>query len=124
MLRARCVSAAVRAFCPDVIGGGGLYTPEEAADIEPAPARVTRAEVVEPEPESVGTPAPERFADCVEADELHTFATKRRVAFARLTNGRRAEAIQACDEAAARCGVEPALAREWCGLGDSKENAQ
>lgn len=46
MLRARCVSAAVRAFCPDVVGGGGLYTPEEARDIEP-PTRAQPIEVVQ-----------------------------------------------------------------------------
>ena len=34
MLRARCISAAVRAFAPDVIGGGGLYVPEEAESID------------------------------------------------------------------------------------------
>lgn len=28
MLRARCISAALRAYCPDVLGGG-IYTPEE-----------------------------------------------------------------------------------------------
>jgi hypothetical protein len=33
MLRARCISAAVRAYCPDAIGGGGLYVPEEAESI-------------------------------------------------------------------------------------------
>lgn len=40
MLRARCVSAAVRAYCPDVISG--IYTPEEVlsfAGDEPDPPR-------------------------------------------------------------------------------------
>lgn len=33
MLRARCISAAVRAYCPDAIGGGGIYLPDEAESI-------------------------------------------------------------------------------------------
>lgn len=125
MLRARAISAAVRAFCPDVIGGGGLYTPEEAADMPP----VRRAELVAEThdevgelraPESTGTAAPERFADCVEADELQAFGAKRRAAFAKLTNGRRGEAQRACDEAAKRCGIDPNVARAWCGLVDEE----
>jgi hypothetical protein len=60
MLRARAISAAVRAFCPDVIGGGGLYTPEEARDIEPAPA-----------PGSTGSPEVRVLSEALhEADEV------------------------------------------------------
>lgn len=41
MLRARAISAAMRAFCPDVLGSG-VCTPEELEDVprEPAPIRV------------------------------------------------------------------------------------
>lgn len=67
MLRARAISAAVRAFCPDVIGGGGLYTPEEAQDIEPQGASSGSPEVrvlsealhEAPEPEGVHDIGPE-----------------------------------------------------------------
>lgn len=44
MLRARCASAACRAYCPDLLGGGGVYTPDElessgvvVATLEPEP---------------------------------------------------------------------------------------
>ena len=137
MLRARCISAAVRAFCPDVIGGGGLYTPEEVRDIEPSPRPV----LMEPTPAPIPIPAktvsevrpldeeskrmrePERFSDCHDADELQSFGTKRRAAFMKLANGRRQDAQRACDEAAARCGVESAVARAWCGLLDDEDIA-
>jgi hypothetical protein len=42
MLRARCVSAAMRAFCPDVLGSG-VYTPEE---LEPTNERPTTSPVL------------------------------------------------------------------------------
>lgn len=34
MLRARAISAACRAYCPDLLSGGGLYTPDEIESIE------------------------------------------------------------------------------------------
>ena len=34
MLRARAVSNGVRAFCPDVLGGATIYTPEEVRDMK------------------------------------------------------------------------------------------
>lgn len=50
MLRARAITAGIRAFCPDVLGAG-VYSPDEAEDIRataaPAPVALTRAE---PEP--------------------------------------------------------------------------
>lgn len=34
MLRARCISAGARAYAPDMMAGGGVYTPEELDGIE------------------------------------------------------------------------------------------
>ena len=34
MLRARCISAAARAYAPDLMAGGGVYTPEELETVE------------------------------------------------------------------------------------------
>lgn len=42
MLRARCISAAIRAYCPDVLGGGAVYVPGETGD--PSEADLTLAE--------------------------------------------------------------------------------
>lgn len=47
MLRARAVTAGIRAYCPDVLGGG-VYSPDEAEDIRQpaAPVAEVAAEVV------------------------------------------------------------------------------
>jgi hypothetical protein len=45
MLRARATSAACRAYCPDLLAGGGLYTPEEIESIETV--EVSRAATVD-----------------------------------------------------------------------------
>lgn len=50
MLRARAVSAALRAYCPDVLGAG-VYTPEELDGMAPE-AEAPRAEVVDRVPET------------------------------------------------------------------------
>jgi hypothetical protein len=76
MLRARCITTAIRMHCPGLIGGA-IYDPEEIAD--PGPARPSRsaldalplpptprpALVIEAQP--VPTPDPVRVADAIPA---------------------------------------------------------
>jgi hypothetical protein len=74
MLRARCITTAIRMHCPGLIGGA-IYDPEEIAD--PGPSRPSRsaldalpptprpALVIEAQP--VPTPDPVRVADAIPA---------------------------------------------------------
>ena len=48
MLRARAITAGIRAYCPDVLGAG-VYTADEAADIT-ATATATPTKAADPEP--------------------------------------------------------------------------
>ena len=115
--------------CP-AMRGGSIRKPGKAVaesllswldDGVEAPTK--KPQLVAQAQESTGTPSPRKFSECVEADELHAYATKMRAAFAKMPADTRAKAAHACDEAAAKCGVEPALAREWCGLSDVEEAA-
>lgn len=89
MLRARCISAAIRAYCPDVLGAG-LYTPEEMGAetdeagepivVESAPMDARDAAPYEPSGEaSCGAPEPEpapaveapaQLSQCTDAPQL------------------------------------------------------
>jgi hypothetical protein len=79
MLRARCVSGAIRAACPDVLGGGGVYesTSGELTDGEPGligTRDIIDAETVEAS--AAPPPAPsKRMQDCATADALHYWCT-------------------------------------------------
>lgn len=121
MLRARCASAAMRAFCPDVLGSG-IYTPEELApdaavredgtpiDATPAPrAEVVESHAVEPKRAS-------RPEDCADADELLAWCRARAAGLSRLTNGRRAEAFASIEAAARRVGLDEMEALRTAGL--------
>lgn len=55
MLRARAISAGVRAYCPDVVTG--LYSAEEVADFDDAP-RTVQIEARQPSPAIENRPAP------------------------------------------------------------------
>jgi hypothetical protein len=55
MLRARAISAGVRAYCPDVVSG--LYTPEEVESFDDAP-RTVQIEARQPSPAIENRPAP------------------------------------------------------------------
>lgn len=102
MLRARCVSAAMRAFCPDVLGSG-IYTPEEMGAIvdeggepyvvvsapEAPPAGALSADTSDAEDEaacggSCGNIAPERetsapvqLRECKTAEDLRAWCRER-----------------------------------------------
>lgn len=119
MLRARCTSAAMRAFCPDVLGSG-VYTPEELApdaavreDGTPveAPAPV-RAEV------EVARPAPKArtLDDCADADEVLAWCRENAGKLSALQNGRRARAMEAIEAASRRTGLDELEALTAAGL--------
>ncbi len=55
MLRARAISAGVRAYCPDVVSG--LYTPEEVESFDDAP-RTVQIEARQPSPAIENRPEP------------------------------------------------------------------
>lgn len=99
MLRSRCISAAVRAFCPDAIGGGGLYAPEEAESI---PQRV---EVVSTSPaaaiQAESTIVPRSLADCRTEPQLRGWISENASALESLSGAKRAAArerlAQSCE---------------------------
>lgn len=99
MLRSRCISAAVRAFCPDSIGGGGLYAPEEAESI---PQRV---EVVSTSPAAAipaeSTVVPRSLADCRTETQLRGWISENASVLESLTGAKSAAArerlAQACE---------------------------
>ena len=65
MLRARCISAAARAYAPDLMAGGGVYTPDEleVIDVEEQPRQLSAVQ------EDVRADNPAAFdAAMVEAD--------------------------------------------------------
>lgn len=73
MLRARCLSAALRAFCPDVLGAG-VYVEGEIEERAPhavhhEPEPPTDAAIVEEQPERPQT----RLDECQTADELRAW---------------------------------------------------
>ena len=114
MLRSRCISAAVRAFCPDSIGGGGLYAPEEAESIpqrvevvstSPAPAAAIPAE---------STMVPRSLADCRTEPQLRGWIAENASALESLSGAKRAAArerlAQACEGMQVEAGPILALA--------------
>lgn len=52
MLRARAITAGIRAFCPDVLGAG-VYSPDEAEDIRATATQTTTTPAAPSEPEPV-----------------------------------------------------------------------
>lgn len=116
MLRARCVSAALRAFAPDVLGSG-IYTPEEldgddhvpaVALVEPraTPAAESIEEALIVAEASCAAPRRERLTDC--ADDVQLAAWIRANADALRKRG--AAAIGKVIEHADRIGIGDATA--------------
>lgn len=125
MLRARAISAAVRAFCPDVIGGGGLYTPEElegVADETPTPRRAEVSFYEEPRDEPSETralPPPRlKLSEVNDRDGLFLWCAQNQAALSKTTNGEREDRQRKVADAALRCGVDDTEALSWCGLVD------
>ena len=99
MLRSRCISAAVRAFCPDAIGGGGLYAPEEAESI---PQRVEV--VVSTSPASLpaeSTMIPRSLGDCRTEAQLRGWIVENANALEALTGAKRGAARERLQSACA-----------------------
>lgn len=67
MLRARCISAAARAYAPDLMAGGGVYTPDELevidGDYEEQPRQLSAVQA------DVRADDPERFDAAMEAHD-------------------------------------------------------
>lgn len=99
MLRSRCISAAVRAFCPDAIGGGGLYAPEEAESI---PQRV---EVVSTSPAAAipaeSTMVPRSLGDCRTEPQLRGWIGENASALEALSGAKRVAARERLQSACA-----------------------
>lgn len=115
------------ALAREVLAWLGSAPPREAARAVSRPATVPAStvdehgEFVDPEQARAPNAPPERFGDCVEADQLRAFCSKHRAALSQYRNGQRKNAQAKCDEAASRCGVDPAIARAWAGLADGDE---
>ena len=122
MLRARCISAAVRAYCPDAIGGGGLYAPEEAADIPQAPQPAQRVEVVEaPQAQAQALPerlTPRSLSDCRDADQLRAWCAENAEMLAALSGSKRKAARDRIASAAAEVEADIAPLLALVGLAD------
>jgi hypothetical protein len=137
MLRARCISAAMRAFCPDVLGAG-VYLAEElesidatAAVLEERPALVAEVQTERaPAPrvqveieDGVIADVPEKLADCETADELRGWISRRKRGLSGLANGARAKMQASIREHAERLGCEPEVMLVRAGLLEQPEQA-
>lgn len=131
MLRARCISAALRAYCPDVLGSG-IYTPEELGEVTadavvdrpPAgallaesdggalhstqldPDRAARVEAARERVEDRN--APQRIADLMTAEEVCEYVTPRRDALRA-----RPQALDGLLRRAGEIGVSERDVRAW-----------
>lgn len=108
MLRARATSAAIRAFCPGVIGGS-VYESEsgELTDGRPT-SEVVEAHVIPQAPAPVA--AKKRLADCASGDELRAWCAE---------NGARAVRAGKADAVLARGGeleIPADVVRGWLGM--------
>lgn len=120
MLRARCASAALRAFAPDVLGSG-IYTPEELApdtavreDGTPIDATPARAEVVESKPAEA--PRARTLDDCEDADAVLAWCREHAHRLSALEGPKRSRAHAAIEAAAVRTGLDEMTALECAGL--------
>jgi len=118
MLRARATSAAIRAFCPEAIGGS-VYESESGELTDGAPPEPVTAQVVDvtSPPARQSTPAPrKRLRDVTTGDELHAWCVAERTRMTAMRDEARAEAVNAVRARAMALDVDPAVAMEWAGL--------
>lgn len=108
MLRARAASAACRAYCPDLLAGGGLYTPDEIEDVRTI--EVSTRKPVEPATEAEVTQAIECLRRGGETDVA--FA---RGVFSRASAEQQARITKAADEA--KTAQSEAASEGSCGDG-------
>jgi len=106
MLRARAASAACRAYCPDLLAGGGLYTPDEIESVETI--EVSSRRTREPATEAEVSAAIDGLRRGT--DEDVAFA---RVVFTRATAEQQARITAAAD--AARAAQSESASEGSCG---------
>lgn len=120
MLRARCISSAMRAFCPDVLGAG-VYAEgeieERAGDVPASPPALASSLRSDVEiSEGVIVTVPEKLADVASVDELEGWCVKNREAMQARRGKPRAQAIAAVTGAANKVGAPMNKALAWAGL--------
>lgn len=76
MLRARAITAGIRAFCPDVLGAG-VYSPDEAEDIRATATQTTTTPAAPSEPEPVAAEVVEGHHPSWDAGKGRWFAALR-----------------------------------------------
>ncbi len=114
MLRARCVSMALRAWAPDAIGVAGFYAEGEIGDAPEtaAPAMIEATVVATPKQASGKAPTPiERLAACATPPELESWCD----AYQAQVAGEPKRLARAVEKGAA-LGVPEPVVRQWLGL--------
>lgn len=105
MLRARAATAAIRAFCPDVIGAG-IYAAEELDDFSPT-EEVNRQKLEAPKSE-----APKSLRECESAEQVIAWCHSASSKYAEWSDEKRASAKSAlarkCEETS--CDFDAAFA--------------
>lgn len=131
MLRARCISAAMRAFCPDVLGPG-VYVEGEIEESEtteaymrgetvPGGVREVMLETRRNEPaSSEGIVAPEKLSDCRDEGEVLAWCETRAPQLAKAGEKGRAYAKRELGKACERTGTNLGLALARAGLLEEK----
>ncbi len=119
MLRARCLSAAMRAYCPDVLGAG-VYVEGELVEEDEAPG--ARLDVVDSEPERPevresdtidvdGEKPAKLLKDCATAEELRAWCAAEGQAAMDAVGPKRVE--KSVVQHAKTLGVDAAIAASW-----------
>ncbi len=111
MLRARCASTALRAFCPAVFGGGSVYESESGEATGGVPAAEVlsvQAEVVPEAPKRNG----KMVTECSSADELREWCGGHREVVA----GAGAKGYAKVTKHAATLSVSEHVVRQWLGM--------
>lgn len=117
MLRSRCVSEALRAWAPDVLGAG-VYV-EGEFDSEQQPQTVT-ATVMPVAPKSAPV-AKASLADAKIGDELHAMCSAGAEKMRASNGAARERFVAAVTKHAARLSVDADVALEWAGLAAPRE---
>lgn len=117
MLRARCTSAAIRAFCPEVLGASGVYEADSGELSDGVPSVEVRAVAMPAEPVGVVATADVppalssgavKLQDVSNADELRDWCRRNRAAI-----GRKPGAIDKVAARAEALGVERVMVDAW-----------
>lgn len=128
MLRARAISAAIRAFCPDAMGAN-VYTPEEMganvnesgavieAKLVPQSAPLTDAEFKEVKEKFDVLKRTLRLDDCATSEDLLAWCEENRERVSSAAETRKHEASERIRAAAERIGADAFEALEAAGLG-------